>query len=515
MRGLVLATIAFAMLPIVDSAGAAELPVKALPPPTPAWSWTGFYVGGNVGYSIARDPGGFESLVLAAGNTPSPERFNFSPAGTVGGGQLGWNWQPLPNWVFGVEADLQTTSQSDAFTCVQQCLNVPRVPELNGTTVNQHLRWFDTVRGRVGWSNGPTLWYLTGGLAVGQLRTSISTVQEFSFIQNLVTFEDTKTGWAFGGGLEFQLYGNWTARAEYLYMDLGSIGHTFLYTAPGFAPSNNIYNSAVRDHIVRAAMNYKFDWGNPAVAPAPITTARSVWYGVPQVAPATWNWTGLYGGGNVGYAVARDPTTKVGIFDGTGNPILDESFYLMPQGVIGGGQIGFNWQASIIVLGVEADLQSTHQHDAQTCATFCDPTGGNSIALVGQRLPWFGTLRARVGLTTGPTLLYLTGGAARGQVVATIAQSDFNGAPLTLREFDFSDVSNGWTFGGGLENRLFGNWTAKIEYLYIDLGSFSGTYFNPSPPSAFTTTHAIGSSTHDHVVRVGLNYKFDHIPFIY
>jgi outer membrane immunogenic protein len=517
MRGLLLATIAFAMLPLADSAGAAGMPVKApAAAPLPIWTWTGFYVGGNVGYSIARDPGGFESLVLAPGNAPTPERFNFSPAGTVGGAQLGWNWQVLPNWVLGIEADLQATSQSDAFTCIQQCLNVPRVPELNGTTVNQHLRWFDTVRGRVGWANGPTLWYLTGGLAVGQVRTSISTIQEFSFVQNLLTFNDTKTGWAFGGGLEFQVYGNWTARAEYLYMDLGSIAHSFLYTAPGLPSTNNIYNSAVRDHIVRAAVNYKFDWGDAAVAAAPVAPASSVFYKAsPALPAAAWNWTGVYAGGNVGYGVARDPTTKVGIFDTTLNPILDEAFYLMPQGIIGGGQVGYNWQWSNIVLGVEADLQSSHQHDNQTCATFCDSTAGSSIALVGQRLPWFGTLRARAGWTTGPTLLYATGGAARGKVTTTITQSDFNGVPLSLKQFEFDNVSNGWTIGGGLENRLVGDWTAKVEYLYIDLGSFSGTYVNPPPPSAFATTHTVGSSTHDHVIRVGLNYKFDHIPFIY
>jgi outer membrane immunogenic protein len=520
MRGVLLATIVFAALPFVDSASAADIPVKALPvpPPTPPWSWTGLYGGFNLGYGVARDPGGFENHVLVAIASPTDERFNYSPAGTIGGGQLGANWQLFPNWVLGIEADLQATTQNDGFTCVVQCLNVPLIGELNGTTVDQRLRWFDTVRGRVGWTNGPTLWYLTGGLAVGQLHTDINTIQQGGS-QVILNFDDTKTGWVFGGGLEFRLYGNWTARAEYLYMDLGSVSHSFLYTANsavfGF-PTSNIYTSDIRDHIVRAAVNYKFDWGDTAVAAVTAPAASPVFYRAPQAPTVSWNWTGFYAGGNVGYGVARDPTTKVGIFNTTSNPILDEAFYLMPQGVIGGGQIGYNWQSSIIVLGVEADLQTSHQHDNQTCATVCDPTPGGSIALIQQQLPWFGTVRARAGWTNGPTLLYLTGGGAYGKVATTITQSDFNGIPLLLKPFNFSEERAGWVFGGGLENQLIGNWTAKVEYLLINLGSWVGTYTNPLPPAGgFVATHSVASSTIDHVVRVGLNYKFDGIPFIY
>jgi outer membrane immunogenic protein len=519
MWRLLLAIIALAAFPLLDSGRAADMPVKALPAPplAPTWSWTGFYVGGNVGYSVARDSGGFDNKILAAVFTPTPERFNYSPAGTVGGGQLGLNWQVLPNWVVGIEADLQATSQNDGFTCVQQCLNVPAIAELNGTTVDQRLRWFSTLRSRVGWTNGPTLWYLTGGWAVGQLRTDINTIQQGGS-QVMLTFDDTKSGWAFGGGLEFRLYGNWTARAEYLYMDLGSISHSFLYTANGAAgfPTSNIYTSDIRDHIVRAAVNYKFDWGDAGVAATPVSPASGTYYKAPAAAIAAWNWTGFYAGANVGYGVARDPTTKAGIFDATSNPILDEAFYLMPQGVIGGGQIGYNWQWSVVVLGVEADLQSSRQHDNQTCTTFCDPTPGGSIALIEQKLPWFGTLRARAGWTNGPTLLYLTGGVAYGKVATTITQSDFNGIPLLLKPFNFSEERAGWTFGGGAESQLVGNWTAKVEYLLIDLGSFTGTYANPLPPGGgFATTHSVASSTINHVVRAGLNYKFDGLPFIY
>ena len=85
MRGVLLATIVFAALPFVDSASAADMPVKALhaAPPESAWSWTGLYGGFNLGYSVARNSGGFENHVLAGVFSPTDERFNYSPAGTT------------------------------------------------------------------------------------------------------------------------------------------------------------------------------------------------------------------------------------------------------------------------------------------------------------------------------------------------------------------------------------------------------------------------------------------------
>jgi outer membrane immunogenic protein len=490
------------------SARAANMAVKAPPAPIPgpAWNWSGYYAGVNLGYGIGSDQGGFNIIAPGSGLSPTPERFNYSPAGVIGGGQIGINWQVDPHWAWGVEADLQGSGQYDNFTCVQQCLNVPGV-SLNGTTVNQRLRWVGTARGRLGWSDGPALWYATAGFAAGEMRTAINTIQQASPAVPF-NFNDTKGGFAVGGGLEYRLWGNWTAKAEYLYIDLGSISHTFTYPPAPF-PSINTYSSHVRDNAVRLGLNYKF--GDPGMAPADTASAGPAYIDkapASSIVTAAWNWTGFYAGANLGGGLARDPTNKIGIFNTTGNPILDESFYLMPRGVIGGGQIGYNWQVASIVLGAEADFQFSGQTDSTTCATFCDPTPGGSIALIGQKLPWLATARGRLGWTNGPGLVYVTGGAAFARVKTNITESDLNGAPLMLNTFDFSTTASGFAIGGGVEHQVAGNWTAKAEYLYADLGGVSTTYANPAPPSAFATTHHFSSTIRDNIIRAGVNYKF-------
>src|SRR5262249_2688253 len=158
---------------------------------------------------------------------PAAEQFNFSPAGVVGGGQAGFNWQAAPFWVLGIEADLQASGQRDDLTCIQNCLTATAFTSPNGTRVEQGLNRFGTLRGRAGWTNGPALFYLTGGLAFGELQTDVTTQQQVG-TPVLFGFSDTKTGWTVGGGLEYRLAGNWTAKAEYLYMDLGSLSHSFV-----------------------------------------------------------------------------------------------------------------------------------------------------------------------------------------------------------------------------------------------------------------------------------------------
>src|SRR5712691_3793938 len=266
VRKMLLGSVALVALTSAHGARAADMPVHKAPPP---WSWTGFYAGGNAGYGIARDPGTFANQILSPAFPLTVPRYNFSPAGVIAGGQVGFNWQFTPHWVGGLEADIQASDQWDNFTCILNCLNVPAIGSLNGTTVQQRLPWFGTVRGRVGWTNGPALWYLTGGLAYAELRTDINTIQQTG-APVLFRFSDKRTGWTIGGGVEHRLTGNWTAKVEYLYMDLGSVAHSFTYTANdplvGF-PTSNAYTSEIRDHIVRLGLNYKFGGDPDAVSP--------------------------------------------------------------------------------------------------------------------------------------------------------------------------------------------------------------------------------------------------------
>ena len=216
------------------------------------------------------------------------------------------------------------------------------------------------------------------------------------------------------------------------------------------------------------------------------------------------------------------------------------------NGVIGGGQAGYNWQMDKWVFGLEADIQGSGQKGSTlgSCAggsaTATTLAGLSSVCAIGhtgdttpfnvaafpvgdtlsQKLEWFGTFRGRIGPTLTPTFLaYVTGGLAYGQVNSSgtfsgtniVGPQGVNGSTLVPVAGAFSSSSTrvGWTLGGGIEGAIGGNWTAKLEYLYVDLGTVSGTFVTPivAPGGAFLST---GYSSHitDNILRVGVNYRF-------
>ena len=105
-----------------SAANAADIPVKALArvAPVPSYGWSGFYIGGNVGYGVARNPSGLTRITL---DGVIHETFNLSPHGVLGGGQAGYNWQSS-DWVFGIETDIQASAQTDATTCITSCFGI-------------------------------------------------------------------------------------------------------------------------------------------------------------------------------------------------------------------------------------------------------------------------------------------------------------------------------------------------------------------------------------------------------
>jgi outer membrane immunogenic protein len=122
-------------------------------------------------------------------------------------------------------------------------------------------------------------------------------------------------------------------------------------------------------------------------------------------------------------------------------------------------------------------------------------------SVVQQKEPWFGTLRGRLGATTGPALFYVTGGLAYGNVVTNVSQ---NPGALSAVTASANQIKAGWTVGGGIEAALIGNWSAKVEYLYVDLGSQNLTFLDIVPR---TTT--LATNFRDNVHRAGVNYKLD------
>ena len=172
---------------VSHSALAADMPVKA-PLFAPNLSWTGFYVGGNVGYGIGTDPSTLSTIsasgfpVLGAGTTlyGGDKGFTLAPHGWNGGLQAGYNWQLARNWVVGAEADIQWSDMKNGVHCLMPCnAQVSTVNTLslfpvvfNEISADHKLNWFGTLRGRFGYTASPALFYVTGGLAYGEVQRS-------------------------------------------------------------------------------------------------------------------------------------------------------------------------------------------------------------------------------------------------------------------------------------------------------------------------------------------------------
>jgi outer membrane immunogenic protein len=212
--------------------------------------------------------------------------------------------------------------------------------------------------------------------------------------------------------------------------------------------------------------------------------------------PLVYNWTGFYIGGNAGGIFAHNAATETDATTG----LAIASFTMSPAGFAGGGQAGYNYQfAPNWVAGLEGDFQGTTQSASSCAGAGCANPGSAFYFTEDQKLKWFATLRARLGYANGDWLFYVTGGGAWAEVhndFLVFTPADAEGSA----DFNLS----GWAIGGGVETHLGGRWSAKLEYLYLDLGSYTDIIPDPLSHHTFTMT----SNVRDNVVRVGLNYKF-------
>lgn len=216
-------------------------------------------------------------------------------------------------------------------------------------------------------------------------------------------------------------------------------------------------------------------------------------YPVKAPVSAYYDWSGFYVGMNAGYGVGSSSMTQ------SFTPATDGGYHLGvgPAGWLGGVQFGYNWQTGPWVFGAEADIQAAALKDG-LCFDFCGVLTYN----VEQKLPWFATVRGRVGYAAGPVLLYGTAGAAFTTVKTSLTA--INGA--TVSE-NFNDARAGWTVGAGIETALSGGWSAKLEYLYMDFGSISHSISDPFLGASNPNTFSF--DVREQLVRVGLNYRFN------
>jgi outer membrane immunogenic protein len=409
--------IAIARASVLLAALALYSPVAGAQERTVVFDWTGFYVGLNYGVGVSGT-----RMISPQGFGPNGVADRADMGGSAGA-QAGFNWQYHPNWV-GIDRKLQDYNSTPAF----------------GVKTD----WFGTLRGRWGYTSGPSLIYVTAGVAWVNLENK---ADESGILQPVYVSEKTASGATVGWGIETMLGGGWSTKAEYLYVDAGhnDVVGTFGYVA-GF---DN------RFHVFRNGLNYRF---GSSSGPLP-----------------AHNWSGAYAGFFAGVSATEIRAQMSPAFLG-GNDVTDSGF-------TGGIQAGYNWQITpMYVVGIEADVG----HLGINRTRFDWEDGPFTL---GAKADWYGTLRGRFGISAGPSLIYGTVG----------------GAFVNLRNVYGDDsqrgVDFGWAYGGGIEVALGSNWTAKSEYLLIDVGSRSA-----SSPAAFIPDGEI--TNRFHVFRLGLNYKF-------
>jgi len=417
--GIALAAVSVA----ATGARAADLPVAspAYTPVVAPFSWAGVYIGAHGGYGWGTDTSSFPGIGLAS---------SLNPKSGFGGGQIGYNNYFQGSWLLGYELDL---SGGDINASGPSWL--PAVFSAASKT-----DYFGTARARIGYGIDHWLLYGTAGFAWAH-----NTFDETAIGSGLVVFgrDQFYLGYVAGAGVEYALDRNWSVKAEYLYAAFGKERDTvFPFGERSTELSLN---------MLRLGVNYRFDGsagGTPVASAYPLKApppmAESPWFG---------SYLGVHGGygwGQSNVVNSEIPTT----------PASTSS--LDPSGGFVGTQAGYNWHiapAWMFGLASETSYGDLSQGGASSPYGF----------VVNTKVDWFGSERVRFGFLATPTvLLYGTGGLGWAHV-------KFNDTgPGDIGSINQYRV--GWAGGGGLEWAFTPQWSANIEYLYSDLGTYQDTF---------------------------------------
>ena len=213
----------------------------------------------------------------------------------------------------------------------------------------------------------------------------------------------------------------------------------------------------------------------------------------PVAAPVPYIWEGIYIGGSVGYSWKRLSVDDMDAF------LVPSNFREDNKGFIGGGQIGYNWQNRGLVVGIEADISSLSDKSSLNFKGCCYPP----FIQINSKIDALGTVRGRVGIAVDPALLYLTGGAAFGDV-----NNSYNSSAL-MATWNDNGWRAGWIFGAGLEAKWNANWSWKVEALYYQLSENTVSLMY----SPFGGIYRVRFDNQGLVARVGFDYQFG-APFV-
>ena len=232
------AAITVSAIAFTQIASAADLPREA-PFYMPVFSWTGCYIGGNIGYGFHGEITGVPDL---AGASFGPVAGNTN--GFLGGGQVGCNYQFASNWVIGTEVDGEATGISGDVTQSFSFVGPAGRTTVTGTAHAQ-TNWIASANGRLGWTWDRVMLYAKGGVAWAGVNERIDT-------------NVTRPGWTVGGGLEWAFWNNWSAKVEYNFYDFDTRNLTFPGTFAGVPEAVRSIDIKETISTVKFGVNYRF-----------------------------------------------------------------------------------------------------------------------------------------------------------------------------------------------------------------------------------------------------------------
>jgi outer membrane immunogenic protein len=242
---------------LASSAFAAE-PAPTPPPPVPIFTWTGLYLGGQIGYGWRNDNIYYTGFDPATGN-PFSASVSSSPGGVIGGAHVGFNYQidkPGGGFVLGLEGSVDGTSLSNTVAAGLGAFEGGSVTASTNTDIQ------GSIRGRFGIAWDRLLAYATGGVAFGGFNTNYAISAPAFFGSS--SFSNTRVGWTAGGGIDYAVTNNWSVFAEYRYTDFGTLGNTQLAAAALPAGGALSVSRTLSQSQVQVGFSYKFDMSLPA-----------------------------------------------------------------------------------------------------------------------------------------------------------------------------------------------------------------------------------------------------------
>jgi outer membrane immunogenic protein len=466
----------------IGAANAADLPARTYTEapviaPVTLYNWTGCYLGGYVGGARqsrqvnAWDPtstggafpaGTFYNPIAnnLPANTVDAGEFNYDfRSSVIGGGTLGCNWQGASPFVFGIEGE-------GGYMKVSASAVSPYSSGTGSDTIASTRigNWYASVAGRFGATWDRVLVYFKGGVGFSNIKSSeidACTTAPCSPGLLTATGSSNRPFWVAGVGVEYAFNNNWSVKGEFLVLGMYQ---KYAVCGPGAAAAAGSTFCGLHNiegvHTFKVGVNYYFN-----------TLARTYTKAPPMIAAAVYDdWRGFYVGGNGGYG------SSLNCFE-TLVPRRDKC--ITATGGLAGGQIGYRWQSSWWVFGLEAQGDWANLSGSAVSKLF----PGNSGRA---RIDGIGLFTGQVSYAWNSALLYVKGGAA----VAADRYNTFVTA-TNLLNGTASETRWGGTVGAGVEFGFAPNWSVAVEYDHLFMGTRVMTLSVPAiaPVAPFEGIH--------------------------